>query len=327
MAIPSGGAPVAEFDPKVVEELIAKHKDVLLDHIEAALGATLRALPPKDALSLRLLSNDTTREVLPPGASLDYAKALLAFMGQKPHRGHVVDSAVTPVALSVIEKEISAFYASEAVTEAIITGIMQEVRSAADMEGVVRQEIQENVDWLRHEFTTLTVESSFSIAGVLADATVTQIQAFLASSAGKAVIAGLSKAMATTAGKIALKQMLTLVVKKVMASAAIKTTIITIIKKVGVGVLIKTAVGKALVALLAAVGIAHVPVAWVILPLIAGFLAYEYFHFPEKLSKKLPAEIRAEMAMRFGPLNEQIAAAASRAIFGVLEREITKVRT
>jgi hypothetical protein len=133
--------------------------------------------------------------------------------------------------------------------------------------------------------------------------------------------------MATTAGKIALKQVLTIVVKKVMASAAIKTAIVTIIKKVGVGVLVKTVVGKALVALLAAVGIAHVPVAWVILPLIAAFLAYEYFTFPEKLAGKLPAQVRAEMAIRFGTLNEKIAAAASRTIFSALERELTKVRT
>jgi phosphate/sulfate permease len=111
-----------------------------------------------------------------------------------------------------------------------------------------------------------------------------------------------------------------------VASSA-KTTIITIIKKVGIGVLIKTAVGKALVALLAAVGIAHVPLAWIILPLIAAFLAHEYFTFPKKLAKKLPSEMRYAMSLRFGELNEKIAASATHVILAVLEKEITKVRT
>jgi hypothetical protein len=193
---------MADFDPKVVEDLIAQHKDVLLARIETSVGAKLRALTPKEALSLRLISDDdTTRRVLEPGASLDYAKALIAFMGQKKYQEYAVDSAVTPVALNVIENEVASFYASEAVTDAIIAGIMQEVRAAADTEGVVRAEVQENMEWLRSEFTTLTVDSSFSIAGVLADTTVTQIQAFLASSAGKAVIAGLVRRWLRRLGK------------------------------------------------------------------------------------------------------------------------------
>ncbi|MGF1582969.1 MAG: hypothetical protein ACFCD0_26920, partial [Gemmataceae bacterium] len=119
---------------------------------------------------------------------------------------------------------------------------------------------------------------------------------------------------------------LTLVVQKVMASAAIKAAIVALIKKVGIAVLIKTAIGKALVALLAVVGIAHVPAVWILLPLIVGFLAYEYFHFPGKLAKKLPKEIRESVSSKFGELNEKIATAATKAIFEVLGKELTTVR-
>jgi hypothetical protein len=318
---------MSDFDPKQIEELIAKHKDVLLNKIETAVASKLGSLSPQVALAFRLLSGNDTRRVITPAPSLEYAGALLAFMRQKSYEGFQVDSAITPVVLDVIEGQVVAFYSSQEVTEAIIAGIMQEVRATIGTERVIRAEVQENLDWLRKEYTALTVDSGYSLSGMLVETSIAQIQVFLGSTAGKAIIAGLGKAMATTAGKVALQRMLTVIVQKVMASAALKTTILAIIKKVGIGVLIKTAIGKALIALLAAVGIAHVPIAWILLPLIAAFLAYEYFHFPEKLANKLPSEIRYAMSMRFGELNEKIAVAAARTIFTVLEKEMTAVRT
>ncbi len=315
---------MSDFDTQQVEEAIAKHKDVLLDQLENAVAEKLRSLTPKESLSLRVLFD--TPKVIAPAASKEYGGALLAFLREKEYQGAKVDSAVTPVVLDVIESQIIAFYSSELVTEAIIDGIVSEVQSAADAGGAVRSGIQENMDWLRHEYSTLSVDTSYSMSGILIDTSVAQIKTFLASSTGKALIAGISKAMATTAGKIALKKILTVVVQKVMASAAIKTAIVAIIKKVGIAVLIKTAIGKAFIALLAVVGIAHVPAVWILLPLIVGFLAYEYFQFPEKLAKKLPKEIRAAVDEKFGELNEKISNAATKAIFDVLANEMTKAR-
>lgn len=317
---------MSNFDPKRVEEAIAEHKCQLLDALESAVGSTLGNLTPSEALTIRLVSGESTLRRIAPGATIEYARALLAFMRQREFNGCEVDSAVTPVVLDVVEKQVIAFYSSHDVTEAIIAGIVEQVHGMSDPTDAIRSEIRENLDWLRKEYTALTVDSSYSLAGTLIDVSAHHIQEFLSSATGKVIVAGIVKAMSTTWGKIALQRLLTAVIQKVMASAALKSAILTTIKKVGIGILIKTAIGKALVALLAAVGIAHVPIAWVILPIIGVFLAHEYFTFPRKLAERVPSAIRNAMNDRFGELNERITLAATHAIFTMLEREITKVR-
>ncbi|MGF1579252.1 MAG: hypothetical protein ACFCD0_07795, partial [Gemmataceae bacterium] len=232
---------MSEFETEQIAEAIGKHKGVLLDELENAVAEKLRGMTPKESLSMRVLFG--TPKVIEPAASREYGAALLAFMREKEHQGAKVDSAVTPVVLEVIEEQIISFYSSELVTDAIIEGIISEVHSVADTEGVVRAGIQENVNWLRHEYSALSVDTSYSLSGVLIDTSVAEIKTFLASSTGKALIAGISKAMATTAGKIAMQKILTLVVQKVMDSAAIKAAIVAIIKKVGISLVFKTAYG------------------------------------------------------------------------------------
>lgn len=310
------------MDPKLVADLVARDRQKLLDRIESSLEVELRKMAPHEALGFRLLRGQEEVRRVKASATRDYAGIVFSFMRGNKYDGYDVDSLVTPVALKCVEDAIIEFYSSEEVSHSIVNEVIRQVGDHAIPTSLVSGEISANLRWLQREATALNTETASSLASQAIDVSVEQIQAFMASSAGKAILAAIAKAASTSAGKIALQKMMLLTVQKIMASTALKSTIVSIIKKIGVSVLIKTAVGKVVISLLALVGIANVPVAWIAIPIIAGFLVYEYSHFPEKLSKKLPKQIREGVNSGFMTMNEQIVSAIIKNLLDSLERQL-----
>jgi hypothetical protein len=89
--------------------------------------------------------------------------------------------------------------------------------------------------------------------------------------------------------------------------------------------LIKTAVGKALFALLALIGISGIPIAWIIIPIIAGILIYEYNTFPEKLADKIPSSVADNINSNFQGLNNTIVQEMVTVISAELVNHLTKL--
>lgn len=318
---------MTDFDYQAISTAIQSRKGELLPRLESAVRASLSSLEPADALTLRLMRDDVEVRRLRPAASSEYAGALISFCREKTYEGYTVDSGVTPRVVAVVEDALLSFYTSDAVGNAVAEAVLEEIRAKSAVSSVVQREMAENGDWLAREIGTLAkLDTSTSIAGQLADATAQQIHHFFQTAVGKQIILVIGKVMATSAGKTLVVKTVQIAIAKVMASAALKTALLATIKKVGIGILIKTVIGKALIGLLALVGIAHVPLVWIILPILAGFLVYEYQTFPRKLAERVPTEVVRVIDGKFGELNDSIARSIVGSLFDEVVQQLTKLR-
>lgn len=312
------------FTHDAIAEAIRSKAPILFGTIREQVQARLLKLSPSEALTFRLLAGDNEHRRVAPSGTKEYASILIAFCQGKKYDGFLVDSAVTPVVMTTVENTLLEFFASEAVGQAVSEAVMKQFANARPGKKTVAQELTENADWAKKEISTLlNYGTADSLAMQIINLGADQIHEFFASSVGKLIVTAITKMMATAAGKTILIKAMQAAVAKVMASVALKAAIISLLKKVGVGILIKTAVGKALVAVLAVVGLAHVPVFWVLLPLLLAFLAYEYNTFPEKLAAKLPLEVERIVKDQFDLVSDQ----AAREIFKGVLAEIVKHTT
>jgi hypothetical protein len=312
------------FTHDAIAAAIRSKAPTLFAAIREQVQDRLKKLSPSEALTFRLLDGENERRRVAPEASKEYASILIAFCRGQKYNGYPLDSAVTPVVMATVESTLLGFFASEAVGQAVSDAIQKQFAGVRPGQKTVAQELSDNADWAKKEVATLlnygTVDSiAMQIINLGAD----QIHEFLASSVGKQLVLAVTKMMATSAGKTFLIKAMQMAIAKVMASVALKAAIISLLKKVGVGILIKTAVGKALIAVLAVVGLAHIPVFWVLIPLLLAFLAYEYNTFPKKLAAKLPQEVERIIRDQFDIVSDQ----AAREIFKGVLAELVKRMT
>jgi hypothetical protein len=314
-----------KFTHEAISAAIRSRAPDLFKVIRDDVQTRLKKLAPSEALTFRLLDGDLELRRVAPEASKEYASILIAFCRGHKYNGYSLDSAVTPVVLETVESTLLDFFASESVGQAVSEAITRQFTEAQAGKKTVAQELNENVDWAKQEVATLlnygTVDSiALQIVNLGAD----QIHEFLASSIGKQLILAVTKMMATSAGKTFLINAMKMAIAKIMTSVALKAAIISLLKKVGVGILIKSAVGKALVAILAVVGLAHIPVFWVLVPLLLAFLTYEYKTFPEKLAAKLPQEVERIIRGQFDVVSDHAAREIFKGVLAEITRHITK---
>lgn len=316
-----------QISPEIVAEAIAEQRGQLFSDVRSEVYSALIAMSPSESLTLRLLSGDSEVRRISPSPTADYARALIAFTRGQSFNGYEVDSAVTPVTLAAITHAVQRFYGSEDISGVIAASISSQIEAS----GVLRRELdtasRQNAAWLRKEATTALHENTaYSIAGQAIDATTDAIGQILHTTAGQNIIATLGKVLATTGGKAILLGGLKAAVVKIMATSAAQTMIIGLVKKVGIGVLIKTAIGKVIIVALAAVGLSA-PLWVILLPIIIGFLAYEYNHFPAKLADKIPTEVDAVFSSHFHALNKSVSETIVAEVLKRAADAITEVHT
>lgn len=294
------------IDYKEVAKLIVNEKSELLSNIRSKTYSEINNLTPNQCLSFKLYNGTNYIREVKPEANLEYAKILIAFMSESKYKSYKIESSVTPIALKATEIAIVDFYTGEKIRNKIAEGITSQIEKNELINNLVRKDINTNQKWLRHEVKTLIAgESASSMAGEMINTVTDSIVEFLSSAMGQKIIAIIGKFMVTGMGKILLQQ-ISLIVTKALAAGVLKSAILIAVKKVGIGILIKTVVGKAILALLALVGIAGIPLAWVIIPLIGILLVYEYQTFPEKLADKIPDSISSGVSSDFENINNSI---------------------
>ncbi len=241
-----------------------------------------------------------------PEANPDYAKALIAFVREKPHDGYYLDSAATPKITAATEDALSTFLGSE---EAI-SAMTARLSAGASANLATKEIIQDEAKWIGKEILDTTgVSAKGEFATQLATATADQASALLQTSAGKAIVAGISKAVATSAGKVLITKLVVAAAGKVAASTMLKTLIATIVKKIGVAVLTKAVLIKLVLVAVPALAAVHIPVFWIVAPLVIAFVAYEMGHLPQKLADKLPPEISSKIGDHWDEISRQVAEA------------------
>ncbi len=313
---------------QLIASAIAERREALFTDVRSHVRQTLASMSPRETLTFRLMEGEIERRVIAPSASEDYVRSLIAFTRGKTYLDRTVDSAVTPRTMEAVSEAVLRFYASEAISGVIAQSIMDQIERSEVANHAARELTAENARWLKKELVIAThLQGAHSIAGQAVDAAAGAVQQFFHTAVGANILAVLAKVMSTAGGKLMVTKGLQLAVGKVMASAAAKTMIVSVIKKVGIGVLLKTVIGKAVVGAFAAVGLAHVPLVWILLPLIAAFLVYEYQSFPSKLADKVPAEVERVLLGEFDTLNRSVSEAIVVAVLSQAADYVTEVHT
>ncbi len=291
------------FDSKKVADIIARDKNELASRIRQKVRQRVGNLDPSTCISFELYDGSRFKRYVNLEASEEYARVLIAFMREKDYNGYRIESRITPTALDAAEEAIIEFYSDEKIQSAISKEITRQLQESKIIQTALKTDINTNQEWLKHEFNTILAgNAATSIAGQSIDTLATSMSHFFSSAIGKSIIVSIGKIMGTQMGHMLLRYIAT-AVSKALASTAFRSAIIATIKKIGIGILIKTVVGKAIIALLAMIGISSVPIVWIILPLIAGVLYFEYKNFPSKLSDKLPDSIADGIMSNFNTLN------------------------
>lgn len=274
-----------EFDdflnPQQLADIIEKDKDELAARIKTKVRERILNTDPATCISFELYSGKNYQRRVDLEASLEYAKVLIAFMREKEYEGSRVESKITPIALQAAEDAIIEFYSSEKIQNAVANELTRQIQENKIIQTALKADLSKDKEWLTHEFNTILAgNAGHSIAGQSIDTVAASLSHFFSSAVGKSLLVSMGKIMGTQMGHVLMRYIAT-AVSKALASTAFRSAIVAAIKKIGVGILIKTIVGKAIIALLALVGISGIPVAWLLLPIIAGVLYYEYKHFPE----------------------------------------------
>ncbi|MBK8563552.1 MAG: hypothetical protein IPN76_09445 [Saprospiraceae bacterium] len=310
---------------KEIAKTLEGDKYNLANKIHLKTSWALRKIEPSKCLSFQLYRGDVYVKEVKLSASIDYVRVLIAYMKEVKFEGYTIESCVTPIALKATEEAIVEFYSDEEIRGKITEGVTNQIRNSKIIKGLIQKDISTNQAWLKHEVKTLLAgESASSLAGDLINTMSNSISQFLSSTVGQQLLAAIGKFMATGMGKLLLKQ-ISVVVAKALAAGVFKSAILLAIKKIGVGILIKTVVGKAILALLALIGISGIPIAWIIIPIIAGILVYEYNSFPEKLADKIPKSIASNIRNNFEELNNTVVQEIVKVISNELVNQLTKV--
>ena len=282
------------------EEIVQSLIDQLVNNVGP--DACLRCEERARATILNTSASEILTFVTPygtriePTASIEYVKALFAFVRGKPHEGEELDSAITQPIVEATQAALIESLNSDLVQAAIRRSIAPEHTVGTEIRATVDKEAK----WIINEAVSA---SGIHPLGPLGD----QVSAFaseraaeiLHSALGKTVIAAFAKIAVTAQGKVIIARLITTGAAKVAASTALKSVVLAAVKKVGVAVLVKALVVKILATLLPAVIAAKIPVFWIVLPLIAAFIVHDMKKMPTKLAEVIPGKIAAQIRTAF----------------------------
>lgn len=300
-------------DKNEISRLYSTDQYMLFDQIKQSLALQLAGLNHKDLLALNRMKEGIVQEALLPKANWKYAKALLAFITNKNVGGLSIDSALTPLITKTVEDEFTAFYSdAERVGEVLFS---MEKRFS---------EIRDELKMHQSRYGTLDMQKVMELRGGSgqADGAVKlALEQFSADS-----MAGAVKQVLSLLEKATYKVVLVNMGKAVFSSGIIsfvKPIVLAVLAKVGIAAIAKAAVAKALSVIIGVGAVsASVPAAYMLLPAILAFLAYEAYTLPKKLAAKLPKEITAKLEADFGAINTAITAELADSLLQELENWI-----
>ncbi len=237
-------------------------------------------------------------EVLRPAASPAYAKALWCFLFNKPYEGGDLESLVNAPIMDAVQRGLGAVLFSEATLAQMIAS--PNLGGVSSLVGDATLTLtKDEIAWLRRELSGIAGHPiSSGIESKVAIVATNSAAAFFQSAAGATLLSLISKATATTAGKVAVAKLLKLAAGKALASAAFKGLVMGFVKKAGVVLVIKAALSGAAAAGLPMHKLKGLPPFALPLALIAAvgaFLVHEIWKMPEHLAEKLPEQIGAKI--------------------------------
>lgn len=233
----------------------------------------------------------------------DFCKVLYHFVRRKPHKGHVLDSALIIPVCDIVCKCYEDFYQDNA---SIVSA------------GVLAALTKDNL--ILDSFLSRVADKAFSKAASevrkrIVHLIVLQIHSSTTDGALHVVGQQIGHAAATTAGSQVAALVAQVLVKllaahigalvsKILSSALLKKLAALLVKKVVI-----VAVGAAIVNFLAvhvSAAIGGSSIMWVAIPLLVVYMGFKIATFLEKIGKEVSKSVRKELLERFTPMNKSI---------------------
>ncbi|MCC7421019.1 MAG: hypothetical protein IT428_12120 [Planctomycetaceae bacterium] len=298
---------------QIADQLTSQYGATVRSSVEASVRETILSFKASEVLTFVTPDGRT----FSPAATTSYLKALWCFARGNPYEGVELDSIITQPIVQSTERVLVEALNSPDVRQIIAQTIAPGPQVNEELQSTLGSESA----WITREVLST---AGVSPLGAASDQIASQASALahdlMHSAAGKTVIAGVAKAAATTQGKVLLAKLVTMAAGKIAASTAMKVLIVSSLKKVGIALLIKTVLIKVLATVAPALVAAKIPVFWIILPILGGFIYYEMAHIPQKLADKVPGEIGDAISRAF----PEIARKFAQMILAEAEAEFTR---
>ena len=280
------------------EDFISKLQNRIYDYISSKSAS--------DCLTIVERKDFGNRKVIwEPSEALDgYIPRFISFLRKKDYEGNELDSYLTDDIVNIVEKTYGEFVKEN--TNLIIKPIAEKFLSQKDFIDCIAGQAIDH--WKGTMGSVLKQKMMKLLVHKIEDSISTNI----VHASSSAVVATTSKIIATAAAipiskTIALVLaknmaiMLKGIIAKLLASTAFKTMLAAMVKKM--------IAAKVLTVIVYAVGakIAGIGIGWIIAPLIAALIAYEYFTLPRKMAEKISANVSTELRSKFSDLNKNIA--------------------
>ena len=294
-------------DEKTVDKIareLGEHKEAFISDVNAQIREYILSKSFADCLTIveKTRYGSYTWE---PSKALDgYVPRFIAFLRKKKYKGNELDSYLTDKIVFIVEHSYENFLKQN--TTLLVKPIAENLLSRKDIVeriadsaiGVWKATIG---DELKRRLIKLLVHRiEDSISTNIVHASSTAVVAATSKTIAVAAAIPISKSVAVMLTKhviIVLKG----VVAKILASTAFKAMFANLVKKM--------VAAKILAIVISAVGakIAGVSVGWIVAPLIAALILYEYYTLPQKMAEKISEKVCAELGGDFSKLNRNVA--------------------
>lgn len=262
-------------------------------------------------LSFRLKSGDSVVREVRLQASIEYAKVLFAFTRKQDRYDNLeIESFVEPVVMDTIVEHITRHYQGEAFSSMMTRRLTERFEFLGGMAENLRSHYGAHNDAIAGELKS-------TLGAYLTDEAARRIVELLQSGTGDAIFGAIAKTLATTTGKVLLVKV-GAAVSQALMSAAFKTTVLLAIKKIGLALAVKYVMIKAIVILLAAVGLAKIPIFWVLLPIIGLIIAHQFSTLPTKIANGVSPAVVEGLKSQYDSLTRDVARSVCRAAFSSL---------
>lgn len=288
--------------------IIDGQRDEVASDVKLAVTRHISGKSPVECLTLVTRgSSGVVLETLPMALDKRYATALIAFVRKQPFEGESLDSALTDSTSEVVAEVFSERVGEKAeeISIRVMPILISDQRfilglseSLAELySGSIPSQLKSKVvSILSHKMTS-------SLAQTIDTSTTASIKA----SVLKVTAASVSSPVATKITLVLVKTMavaLKPIILKLMASAAFKALLISKLKAVIVGALLGGFIKIIGVKLGLTAGAAFM---WILIPILLGWLAYEYLNFPEHLAAKVADSVAQDIEDNFSDTSRTMA--------------------
>lgn len=290
-----------------IKSIIQGREETIIPAVREKIYSYISGKPIKECLTLVARDNDKIVETFVPPPDIRYVKALTAFVLKRDFEYKTLDSGLSEGTAQEVAKIFATDLGkvSDEMSETIVPFLF---RSEKFMDGLAAAIMAAYKGPIPVHLTSkVTAMLASKLKTILAQhmdtVSVSAIKASIAKIAGASVGSPLAAKVVVVIVHTLTTSMKPILIK-ILASTTLKTAILAKIK----AVIIASFLGAFIKLLAVKIGLStSAAFAWVILPLLVAWLAYEALHFPEKLAENVSRDVARDLRDGFPQTSQTIA--------------------